>query len=226
MFVNWYSVTLEALEDLLQGFLAYIPSIIGAIVVFVIGWFIAVGIAKLVTEILRRAKFNQLFERTGWREALEKAELKVDPSGFIGAIFKWIFVIVFLLAAVEILGFVQFAAFLESVVNWLPNLVVAVAIFIVAVIIADILEKIARATVEKMKVGYAHLAGAIVKWAIWIFAILAILIQLGIAKELIMTLFTGCVAFLVISGGIAFGLGGKEVATEILGDLRRKLKKE
>lgn len=224
MVLDWWEITKDSLQDLVGGVLNFLPNLGGALLVLIVGWFISVGIGKLVAEVLKRVKFNQLFEKGGWKEALSKAELKVDPSGFVGGIIKWVLVIVFLMAAVEILGFEQFAEFLKSVVIWLPNVVVAVAIFIVAVIIADYLAKLMRAWVEGMKVGYGHFVEVIVKWAIWIFAILAILLQLGIATELTETLFQGIVAFAVIAGGLAFGLGGKDVAAEILQDLHRKLK--
>ena len=224
MVLDWYYVTIQSLQNLWQGFLSFIPVLIGAIIVFVIGWFISVGVGKLITEILKRIKFNQVFEKEGWKSALEKAEIKVDASGFIGAIVKWIFVIVFLLAAVEILGLIQFAGFLKSVLAYLPNVIVAALIFVVTVILVDIVEKVVRAAVESIKVGYGAMVSAVIKWSIWVFALLAILHQLGIAKPFMETLFTGLVAMLVISLGIAFGLGGKEVAAEILQDVRRKLK--
>ncbi len=224
MILDWYEITINALLAVWQRFLILFPKIIGAVIIFLIGWFIAVGIGRLVTEILKQLRFNRLFERGAWKSALEKAQVKVDAAGFIGAIVKWILVIVFLLAAVEILGLVAFAGFLTSVLGYLPNVIVAALIFVVAVIIADISEKVIRATVEGIKVGYGQVAGAIVRWSIWIFAILAILMQLKIAVQLILTLFTGFVALLAIAGGIAFGLGGKDVAAEILEDLKRKLK--
>lgn len=222
---TWAEATTLALLKLWDGFLAFIPSLIGAILVFLIGWFVALGIGKLVAEILTRIKLNQFFERAGWKTALEKAELKVNPSDFIGAIVKWILVIVFLLVAVEILGLVEFAGFLKSILAYLPNVVIAVLILVVTVIVVDIVEKIIRAAVEGIRVGYGHLASVIVKWAIWIFAILAILQQLKFEAadwvfELIKIVFVGIVAM----GTIAFGLGGKEVAAEILQDLRKKLK--
>jgi len=224
MIIDWLEVTAEALTDLWQSFLVFIPNLIGAIIVFVVGWFIAVGIGKLVTEILIRIKFNQVFETSSWKRALEKAELKVNASEFIGVIVKWVLVIVFLMAAVEILGLLQFAGFLNSVLGYLDNVVVAALIFVVAVIVADILAKVIVAAVESAKFEYSHLAGEIIRWAIWIFAILAILHQLGVAPPLIETFFTGLVAIIVISLGLAFGLGGKDVAAEILGNLRKRLK--
>jgi hypothetical protein len=200
--------------------LGFIPVLLGAIIVFVIGWFVSVGIGKLITEILKKLHFNQIFEKGGWKSAMDKADIKVDASGFLGAIIKWVFVIVFLLAAVEILGFVEFAGFLTSVLAYLPNVIVAALIFVVTVILVEIV----RTAVESIKVGYGQMVSAVIKWSIWIFAILAILHQLGIAQPFMETLFIGLVAMLVISLGIAFGLGGKDVAAELLRDLKNKLK--
>ena len=222
---DWYDLTIEALQDLLQGFLTFTPKLIGALVVFIIGWFISIAIGKVIAEILKRLNLNRFFEKGNIKKILEKAEFKIDVSGFIGAIFKWIFVIVFLLAAVEILGLRQFGVFLTNVLDYLPNVIVAVLIFVVAVIIADILEKIVRAAVESVKVGYGNWVGMIVRWSIWIFAIFAILYQLRVAPGLIQTLLSGIVGLIVIAGGIAFGLGGKDVAAEILQNLKNKLQK-
>lgn len=222
--LDWASITMQSLQNLWQGFLNFIPALLGAIIVFLIGWFISVGLGKLVSEVLRRIRFNQIFEKGSWDEALAKADIKVDTSAFIGAIVKWILVIVFLLAAVEILGLAQLADFLQGVLDYLPNVVVAALIFVVTVIVVDIVEKVVRASVESIKVGYGHMVSVVIRWSIWIFAFLAILMQLRITPALIQTLFTGFVALIVIAGGLAFGLGGKEIAGEILRDLHKKLK--
>ena len=224
MILDWYAITLNGLQDLLQGFIGFLPALVGALVIFVIGWFIASGVGRLVGDILKKIKFNQIFERGNWKNALEKADLKVDPSGFIGAIFKWVLVIVFLLASVEILGLNQLAAFITDVLAYLPNVLVASLIFVVSVIIADIVEKVLRAAVESAQVGQAHMVGVIVRWSIWIFAAIAILTQLGITPILWQTLFTGLVALIVVAGGLAFGLGGKEVAGQWLQDMSKKLR--
>lgn len=222
MIQDWSSVTVEALQGLWFGFLDFIPKLVGAIVVFIIGWFIAIWIARLVSEILKRLKFDKIFEKTKWDEALEKADIKVTMSGFISGLVKWILVIVFLLAAVEILGMSQFAFFLGDIVGWLPNLIVAVAIFVVAVIVSDFAEKLIKAVVGKMSVGYVNMTGSIVRWAIWIFAVFAILEQLQVASDIVQILVTGFVALIVLSGAIALGLGGKDLAREALEGLRNR----
>ena len=224
MVIDWYVVTLNGLQDLWQGFIGFLPALVGALVIFVIGWFISAGVGRLVSDILKRIKFNQIFERGNWKNALEKADVRVDPSGFIGAIFKWVLVIVFLLASVEILGLNQLAVFITDVLAYLPNVLVASLIFVVAVIIADIVEKVLRTAVESTQVGYGHIVGIIVRWSIWVFAAIAILTQLGVTPVLWQTLFTGLVALAVVAGGLAFGLGGKEVAGQWLQDMNRKLR--
>lgn len=221
---NWLDTTVMALKNLWLGFIDFIPSLIGALIVFIIGWIVALAFGKLVAEVLKKIRFNQIFEKGGWKGALEKADIKVDASEFIGSIIKWVLMIVFLAASIEILGFNQLTLFLTAdVLPFLPNVVVAAFIFVVAVIIADVLEKVVRASVEGVKAGYGSVAGVIVKWSILVFAILAILYQLGIGAVFMADLFKGVVAMIVIAVGLAFGLGGKEVAGEIVRDMKNKL---
>lgn len=197
---------------------------IGALVVFIIGWFVAMGVGRVVSEVLKRVQFDKVFERGNWKKAMDRAEIKVSPSDFIGAVAKWILVIAFLLAAVDILGLTEVAGFLRSVLNYIPNVLVAVIIFVVTAIVVDIVEKLIRTGVESIKVGYGSVVSLVVKWSIWVFAGLAILFQLGVARPLMETLFTGVVAVIVISLGLAFGLGGKDMAAEMLSDLRKRMR--
>ena len=221
MVVDWTFSTVLALQNLWQGFLQFIPSLIGALLVFIIGWFVAVGLGKLIAEILNRIKFNQIFETSTWRKAMEKADLKISPSEFIGSIVKWVFIIVVLQVAVGILGWIGFEDVLAGVTNYLPNVVLAALIFVVAVVIADIVAKVVVVATEGANFVYSHIAGEIVRWSVWVFAILIILHQLGVAQPLVETLFTGLVAVLVLAFGLSFGLGGKDLAARILSHLER-----
>ena len=223
MIQDWGEVTILAFQNAWQMFLSFVPALIGAIIIFIIGWFIAIAIGKVVAEILTRIGFNRIFERTGWKEALEKAELKVNPSEFIGAICKWVLVVVFLMISADILRWEGFVVLLNKILNWIPNLLIAVAIFVVAVIMADILEKIVRASVKKIKVGYADFLGMAVRWAIYIFAALAILLQLGVANSIINTVIMGVIGMLALAFGLAFGLGGKDAAAGIIKEVREKI---
>jgi amino acid transporter len=128
-----------------------------------------------------------------------------------------------LIVAADILGWVAFASILAKLLAWIPNLIVSIAIFVVAVVVADILGKWLTASVKKMGVSLTNFVGSAVKWSIYVFAIFAILLQLGIAAPIVNTLVTGFVATLTIAFGLAFGLGGKEAAARVIEEAKNKL---
>jgi hypothetical protein len=218
--------SLSIIQPFLQDFISFLGNLLLAIIVFIIGYLISVGIGKLITEILRSIRFNKLFEKEGWRRSLQRANVEVNPAEFIGAIFKWVFVIVSLLVAVDVLRLTAFAGFLQQVLNYLPNLLIAVLVFVVAIIISDIIEKIVRVAIERLRVGYGYIAASIVKWSIWIFAFFLILDNLLPASLLVKTLYTGIVygaiGALSLGIGLAIGLGGKETAGKIISEMYRK----
>lgn len=222
-YTDW---SLSIIQPFLQQLVAFIANVILAVVVFLIGYLISVGIGRIVTEILKSVRFNKLFEKEGWRKSLQRANIDVNPSEFIGAIFKWVFVVVSLLVAVDVLKLTSFAGLLTQVLAYLPNVIVAVLVFIIAIIISDIVEKIVRVAVERLKVGYGYVAASIVKWAIWIFTFFLILDQLLPTSLLVKTLYTsivyGAVAALALGIGLAIGLGGKSTAEKVISDMYRK----
>jgi hypothetical protein len=219
--------SLAVVQPFLQSFIGFIANLVLAIIVFIIGYLVSVGIGKLITEILKSIRFNKLFEKEGWRRALQRANVDVNPAEFIGAIFKWVFVITSLVIAVDLLNLVAFGGFLTNVLNYLPNVIVAVLVFVVAVIIADIVEKVVRVSVERLKIGYGYVVSSIVKWAIWVFTIFLILDQLLPQSLLVKTLYTsivyGIVGALALGVGLAIGLGGKDTAAKIISDMHRKM---
>lgn len=221
VYETWWETTEVALVQLGVGFVDFIPKLIGALIVLVIGWIISVWVGRLVGEILKRAKVDKIFEKTKWDDALEKADMKMKVSGFIGGLVKWVLAIVFLGASVRILGLSQVGDFVDNIVGWLPNLVVAAGIFVVAVVVAEFAEKVIKAVVGKMNVGYVNLVGAIVRWSIWIFAALAILNQFNVdaAEGLIQIVVAG----VVLALALAFGLGGREVARDVLQNVKTKI---
>jgi len=162
----------------------------------------------------------------GLKKSLERANLNLDSSKFISELVRWFFIIVFLMAATDILGLVQVTDFLLRVLLYIPQLIIAVLILLAAVLIANFLQKVVKASVEAAGFDSANTLAAITKWSILVFAVLAALMQLGIAPALIQTIFTGFIAALVISSGLAFGLGGKDFAASILNKFRKDIKGE
>lgn len=223
---TWAEVVTSSLQTLWSGFINFLPNLLGAVIVFIIGWLIAVVLGKLAAQIIRALRIDQILEKMGFKKSLEKANLKLNSGKFIGELVKWFFIIVFLMAATDILNLPQVTEFLKRILFYIPHLIVAVLILLAAVLIANFLQKLVKASVEAAGLKSANFLSAITKWAILIFAVLAALLQLGIIPSLIQTIFTGLIAALAISIGLAFGLGGKDLAAQILSKLRKDVSEE
>lgn len=223
---SWSTVTMQAVQGLWEQIISFFPKLVFALILIILGWIIAIAIGRLVAEVLNKLKFNQIFEKTGWKESFEKAEMKTDPSQFMGLIAKWTVIIFFFtIVASDILKWSGFAEILKQILLWIPNLIIAIAILVVAIIIADILEKIVKATVKKMGASYVNLFGGVVKWSIYIFAVMAVLLQLGVTSMIINIIVIGFVSTITLALGLSFGLGGKDAAAKIVEDVRKKMEK-
>lgn len=221
--LNWLDILTSSFQASWVAVIGFVPNIIGAIIVFIIGWIIAVGLGKLVKQVVDAIKVDQLLEKMGVKEVLEKADLRLDSGAFVGALVRWFLIIVFLLAATEILRLPEVTGFLRDVLLYVPNIIIAVVIMLAAVLLANVLHRIVKAAVSAAGLSSADFLATLTRWAIFVFAFLAALIQLGIAPALINTLITGLVAMLAIAGGLAFGLGGKDYASQLIEKVRRDI---
>lgn len=217
---------MTSIQMLWTRFFGFLPILIGAVLVFVIGWIVAVAVGNLVTRILKAVKLNDVFDRiSGLRSSLHKAGIELNASGFVGGVVKWFIMIVTLLAASDILGLTGVSLFLNQVLAYFPSVVVAAVMIIVGIMFGNFVQKITQASGETARLPHSAAAGAVAKWAIFVFTFIATLVQLGIAEVLLQTLFTGFVAMVAIAGGIAFGLGGKNTAEKVLGHLEDDVNK-
>ncbi len=222
MFVQtWGDVLAASFQELWAGVVGFVPRLIVALIVFVIGWIIAMALGKVVNQIIRAIKVDKALQSLGMEDPLARAGMRLDAGAFIGGLVKWFFIIVFLAATAEVLGLSQVTIFLqEVVVRYLPNVFVAALILVVAALVADATRNVVSGAAKAAHLPSAGFLGGVSKWAVWIFAILAALYQLGIAGPLVQTLVTGAVAALALALGLAFGLGGKETASRYLDRLR------
>lgn len=223
---DWSLITTQALQGAWEEIILFIPNLLAAVIIFIVGWFIAIWIGKLIAGILSKLQFDSIFDRTGWKEALSNADVKVDPSGFVGAICKWILVVVFLMIATEIMGWAAFATLLGGIIAWVPNLIVAIIVLVVAIVVADILEKLVKVSAKKMGVSFVNFLGTMVKWAIYVFAGLAVLLQIGITSRIVEILVIGFVGTLALALGLSFGLGGKDAAARMIEEAKKKMSDE
>ncbi len=220
---TWGEAITLSLLNLWSRFVNFLPALVGAILVFVAGWIVAVALGKVVEHIVKMIKVDDAMEKAGTKARFKKVGVEVNVAKFLGGLVKWFLILVFLMAATDILKLVQVTNFLNSIILYLPNVVVAAVILAVAFLVANFVYAVVKGSTKVAGIVSATLLATVAKWAIVIFGLLAALVQLGIATSLINTLFIGFVAMLALAGGLAFGLGGKDEAALILKKLRLEI---
>lgn len=220
----WTGAIVTSLSELWQQFVSFIPNLVAALIVFFVGWAIAVAVGRLIEKALMVLRINSAFESIkGLRTAVEQAGLKLNIARLVGEIFKWFLIVVTLLAATDILGLAEVSSFLTAVLLYIPNVVVAALILVIAVVLSNFVYRTVLASVEAAGFTSGGAVALVSKWAIIIFAIFAALLQLNVATPLIQTFLTALFAMLAIAGGLAFGLGGKDLAAKWLKKLEEDL---
>jgi hypothetical protein len=211
---SWGDAVFLSLSNALNAFLTAIPLVIGAIIIIIIGWLIASAVARLVTELLRRAGADRAFAEHGGSVYGERAK-SIKPSRVAGDLVKWLIRLVFLVAAANVLGMPQVSQLLNDVLLWIPNLIVAAVVLLVAPLLARFVRGLIEVGAGEMGFTNAPLLGRIAEIAIVAFAVVIAINQIGIAANLVNTLFIGLVGALALAFGLAFGLGGRDVAAQL-----------
>jgi hypothetical protein len=210
----------EALMTSLVGalamFLGAIPKVIAFVVILIIGWIIAAAIAGAVAALLRAVRFNDLAQRSGFAGFVRNMGVHTDSSGAIATVAKWFVRLIALVVAFDALGLPAVSEVLQQLLLWLPNLVVALVILVIAGLAANALYGLVRGATAQAGLGNPDLLASIARVAVWAFAVVVAVNQLGIATTLVNTLFMATVGAVALALGLAFGLGGRETAGEIV----------
>lgn len=224
----WTQTFVTSIQNLWIGILNYLPAILGALIVLIIGLIIASLLERLVVKLLHYTRLDHFSERIGLRKELDDMGLRFSFARLLGSIVKWFFIIATLVAVVGILGIPQLTAFLQGLVDYIPNVIVAVIILTIGLILGRLAQNVIASTMRPVKVseGARQTFGAMAKWAIFIFALMAALVQLKIAPSLVQILFSGIVVMFALGGALAFGLGGSEHAKRVLDWIDAEFKKK
>jgi hypothetical protein len=215
---DWGQTVMGALASTLGTFMSAIPLLFAFIVILVIGWLVSAAIAGLVAGILRGLRFNDLAQRSGFSDFVHNMGVRTDASGFVAGIARWFVRLITLVVAFESLGLTAISQILNQVLMWLPQVAVALLILVVGGLVANALAGVVRGAVASAEVGNPEVLANVARGAVLAFAILAAINQLGVAQDLVRTLFMGIIGALTLGFGLAFGLGGRDTASEIVRD--------
>lgn len=203
----------ESLSGTWGLFTSFLPSLLLAIILFVVGMFVASMVGRAIAQLISALKIDKLFQSAGAEEILARMGLKLNVGKFFGVIVKWFIAIVFLIASLQVIKLTEVSNFIiQMVVLYLPKVIIIIIVLALATIIADAAKKLVIASSKAANITSANTLGSITKYAVWIIAFIIISPSLGINNNLTQILLAGIVGFMAIAGGLAFGLGGKEVA--------------
>ena len=222
---SWSIITIDAFQNMWQRTVHFLPNVVGALVVLLVGWGIAIILERLTEGIIKAIKIDLLIEKSGLNRSIKKTGVKIDIARWTGLLVEWFFIFVSLLAASDILGLNQFSIFLSNILNYfLPDLIVASIVLAVGIWAGRVVGKIIENSVALANAKVEKFTAAVAKWAIYIFALIFALTQLGITPGLLQTIVAGTVAMIALAGGLAFGLGGKEYAKEVLESIKNEVR--
>ena len=222
---TWQQALLTSWAEVWSSFLTILPAILGAILIFAIGLIIAFWLKRLIAEILRAIQLEKLSKSLGIDEYLKKADIKLDLPLLIGVIVEWLIILVFFLAAVDILGLTAVSAVLTRVLGYIPNVIAAALIFAAGYFVAGLVDNLVRGALVSVGKEVAKPAGRLAKWVVLITTFFAAVDQLQVARGLINTFFQGLTYTIVLVVGLSVGLGSKDLVSRVLNDWYDKLKK-
>ncbi|MEZ0208755.1 MAG: hypothetical protein ACAH17_01080 [Candidatus Paceibacterota bacterium] len=211
----------QALVDTGMTLIAFLPNVIIAVIVFVLGWAFGSVLGRAVAHLIALTRIDRALHRAGFDKISEKAGVNVTLSGFVGSLVKWLVVVAFTIASAEILGLSQVTQMLRDILVYIPQVIIAAIILVIAALLGDFVARLVEHSTRGIGMK-GHFAAQVSKWAIIIVGgIFPALTQLRIAQGLVEVLFTGVVFALSLALGLAFGLGGKEAAAKSIEKMKQ-----
>jgi mechanosensitive ion channel-like protein len=211
-----------SLANAVNTIVSVIPRLLGFAVILIAGWLVSSLLARGVTAVLRAVRFNDLARKSGFAGFVQNMGVRQDAAGVIASIVKWFVRLITLVVAFDMLGLPAVSAVLQQFVLWLPNLIVALVVLVIGGLAANALSRLVRGATAEAGFSNADVLATVTRVVVWSFAIVVAVNQLGIATTLINTLLVGVVGALALATGLAFGLGGRDRAAEILERMSRR----
>ena len=200
----------QPLQNALSTFLSYIPQLIGALIILIIGYIVAKVLQAVVGRVLQAVGFDRWMEQGGIKQFFDRAETNQTPVSILGQLVFWFVFIIAITMAADALGIPQVSAVLAQLIAYIPSIIAAILILILAALLANFLAGIVRGATG------SEMLSSIARYAIIVYAVFAALTQLGIAVQLTANTFLIVLGAVALAGAIAFGIGGREVARDIL----------
>jgi len=216
---TWGDVLIISLQNTWMGVVNFVPTFLVAVVLFLVGWFIAVILGRVVSQVIKAVKLDVALRGAGFDKVVEKGGFTLNSGVFIGELVKWFVIVIVLVASLDILGLDAVTSYLkDGVLPYLPRVIVASLILLISIVIAQAIQKLVVSSARAANISYANVLGEIAKWVIWLFALTTVLQQLNldILNQFIGPIFIGVIAAISLALGLSFGLGGRDAAARYI----------
>ncbi len=200
----------QPLQNALSTFLSYLPQLVGAIIILIIGYIVAKVLQAVVTRVLRGIGFENWMERGGIKQFFDRAQTRQTPTSIIGKLVFWFVFIIAITMAADALGIPQVSAVLGQLIAYIPSIIAAILILILAALLANFVSGIVRGATG------SDLLANVARYAIIVYAVFAAITELGIAVTLTAPTFLILLGAVALAAALAFGLGGRDLARDIL----------
>jgi len=220
--LEWENLVADPVRQMLTKILSYLPVLLGALIILIVGWIVAKTIRRMVDWLLKTARFDTLADKTGISEILRKGDLEISAREVLSGLVYWLVIIMVLVMAVDALGLPKASDVLASLFAYVPKVITALLVLVVAMFLARFVSGIVRTAAGNADLPKPEIFAAVSRWAIIIFAVTISLGELGIAPFLVATTFNIILGGVCLALSLAFGLGGKDAAARYLEELKKK----
>src|ERR671916_3003925 len=201
---------LQSLQNALSTFLEYIPQLIGAIIILIVGYIVARILKAVVSRVLQGIGFDGWMEKGGIKQFLDRAQTRETPATVLGTLVFWLVFIIAITMAADALGIRQVSEVLGQLIAYIPSIIAAILILVLAALLANFLSGIVRGATG------SELLSNVARYAIIIYAAFAAITELGIAVQLTAPTFLIVLGAAALAAAIAFGFGAQGVARDIV----------
>jgi len=219
--IEWGNLIVEPVRQMLTKILAYLPTLLGALIILIVGWIVAKAIKAIIDALLKAVRFDTLADKAGVSRVLEKGDIKISAREVVSRLVYWLIMIMVLVMTVDALGLPKASDVLASLFAYVPKVIAALLVLIVAMFLASFVSGIVRMAAGNANLPKPGLFAGISRWAIIIFAVTISLVELGIAPLLVTATFNIILGGIVLALALAFGLGGKDAAARYLEELKK-----
>jgi hypothetical protein len=219
--MEWGNLIVEPVREMLTKIMAYLPVLLGALLILIVGWIVAKIIRWIVDRLLKAVRFDTLADKAGISEILRKGDMKITARQVVSSLVYWLIIIMVLVMVANALGLPKASDILSNLFAYVPKVIAALLVLVVAMFLASFVSGIVRIAAGNANLPKPELLAGISRWAIIIFAVTISLAQLGIAALLVTATFNIILGGVVLALALAFGLGGKDAAARYLEELKK-----